>query len=174
MDRYLEQARVILDDAVKGMTDEQLAAARDEKWSAAQIIEHLSLAFGATAAGMERNVNAERLEIRPRSMRDRVATFAVTGLSYIPTGRKAPEYTVPSGLPPQEALRKLHENLAAMDEAITRAEQKWGNRIIGLHPVLGPLKPDQWRKFHLVHARHHARQIVAIKAAGQGSARAAA
>jgi hypothetical protein len=27
------------------------------------------------------------------------------------------------------------------------------------HPFLGPLTASQWRKFHLVHGRHHARQI---------------
>jgi hypothetical protein len=174
MNPYLEQTRAILDDAVAGMSEAELAAARGEKWSAAQIVEHLSLAFGATAAGMERHAAAEQLNVRPRTMRDRIVTFTVTRLEYIPTGRKAPEYTVPSGLAPEDALRKLHENLRAMDEAITRAEKKWGNRRIGDHPVLGPLKPDQWRKFHLVHARHHAKQIMAIKAASQRSDRAAA
>jgi hypothetical protein len=27
------------------------------------------------------------------------------------------------------------------------------------HPILGPLTAEQWRKFHWVHGRHHARQI---------------
>ena len=28
------------------------------------------------------------------------------------------------------------------------------------HPVIGPLSVDQWRKFHWIHTRHHARQIL--------------
>jgi hypothetical protein len=175
MDRYLEQTRAILDEAVSGMSDEQLAASRSGKWSPAQILEHLSLAFGATAAGMERTAAAENLNVRAPSMRDRVATLLVIRFGYIPTGRKAPDYTVPSGVAPAEAIRKLHESLAAMDAAITRAEQRWGDRLIAVNPAIGPLKPDQWRRFHLLHARHHARQIVAIKAASrQASAQAAA
>jgi hypothetical protein len=174
MDRYLEPISTVLEDAVSGMSDEQMAAARGQKWSAAQIIEHLSLAFGATAIGLERNASSDQLEVRRPTMRDRVAIFLVCRMEYIPSGRKAPEYTVPSGIPADEAWRKLRENLAAMDKAITRAEQRWGDRLIGIHPVLGPLKADEWRKFHMVHARHHAKQILAIKAGGQGSARAAA
>jgi len=163
MNSYFEQTGKILEDAVAGMTDEQMSATRNGKWSAAQIIEHLSLAFGATAAGMERNCAAEKLDVRGRTMRDRVATLAVVSFGYIPTGRKAPDYTVPSGIAPAEAMRKMRENLVAMDEAIDRSEKKWGDQIIAVHPVLGPLKADQWRKFHMVHAQHHAKQILAIK-----------
>lgn len=163
MHSYMEQAWVALKDAVSGMSDEQLAAPNGEKWSAAQIVEHLSLAFGATAAGMERIVAAEKLEVRRPTMRDRVATFVVCRLELIPRGRKAPEYTVPQGISPQEAIHNLRANLSAMDDAIARAEKKWGHRLIGVHPALGPLRPEQWRKFHMVHARHHANQIVTIK-----------
>jgi hypothetical protein len=175
MDRYLEQTRRILEDAVNGMSDEEMAESRNGKWSTAQIVEHLSLAFGATAAGMERTAAAEKIEVRKPSLRDRIATLAVTRLEYIPTGRKAPQYTVPSGIAPGDALRQVHENLIAMDAAITRAEQKWGSGLISVHPILGPLNPDQWRKFHLVHCRHHAKQILAIKAArNANTAKAAA
>src|SRR5206468_7094463 len=117
MDRYLQQARAILDEAISGMSDEQLAAARNGKWSVAQILEHLSLAFGATTAGMERTAVAEKLEVRAPSVRDRVATLLVTRFGYIPTGRKAPAYTMPAGIAPTEAIRKLRENLAEMDAA---------------------------------------------------------
>lgn len=174
MHSYLEQAWVAVKDAVSGMTDEQMLTRNGEKWSAAQIVEHLSLAFGATVAGMERIVAAEKLDVRRPTMRDRVATFIVCRLQHVPTGRKAPEYTVPRGIAPQEAIQKLRANLTAMDDAIDRAEEKWGNRLIGVHPVLGPLKPDDWRKFHMVHARHHAKQIALLKAASRRSAKAAA
>jgi hypothetical protein len=31
--------------------------------------------------------------------------------------------------------------------------------------ILGPLTIRQWRKFHLIHGRHHIKQIRAIRAA---------
>jgi Protein of unknown function (DUF1569) len=173
MHRYLEQTSVVVEEALSGMTEEQLLAARETKWSAAQILEHLALAFGATATKMESIAAADELDVRRPTLRDRIVTMVVCRLEHIPSGRKAPGYTVPSAIGRQDALRKLHDNLTAMDTAITRVEQKWGNRLVGVHPVLGPLDPDQWRKFHMVHARHHARQILAIKAVAQASARAA-
>jgi hypothetical protein len=30
--------------------------------------------------------------------------------------------------------------------------------------VLGPLSMQQWRKFHLIHGRHHLKQIARIRA----------
>jgi hypothetical protein len=161
--------------ATSGMDDHQLQRTRNGKWSAAQIIEHLSLAFGATAVGLARAASADTLQVRPPTFRERLVTLLVVTFGYIPNGRKAPEYTVPAGLPPEQAFKKLHQNLAAMDAAITLAEQRWGRGRVGLHPILGPLTPDQWRKFHWVHARHHAKQILAIRRdATAGSQSAAA
>ena len=163
---YLEQANAVLEDAVRGMTFEQMCVTvREGHWTAAEIVEHLSLAFGATAVGMEQRLRSGELDVRPRTVRDRLATLLVVRVGYIPTGRKAPGYTVPCGIGAETALRNLHENLDAMDVAISRLEEKYGDRIIGVHPILGPLRPNQWRKFHLVHTRHHARQILALKAA---------
>lgn len=166
MHRYLEQASAVLEDAVRGMTFEQMTlTVREGHWSAAEVVEHLSLAFGATAVGMEQRLRSGDLDVRPRTLYDRVSTLLVVAIGYIPTGRKAPGYTVPSGIGAEKALRNLRENLEAMDLAITRLEAKYGDHVIGVHPILGPLRPNQWRKFHLVHTRHHARQIVALKAA---------
>jgi hypothetical protein len=47
-----------------------------------------------------------------------------------------------------------------MDVALDEAELRFGPSVPLMdHPVLGPLTIDQWRTFHWVHTRHHARQI---------------
>lgn len=166
MHGHLARIAEAIDRTVSGMDDHQLQRSRNGKWSSAQIIEHLSLAFGATAVGLARAASADKLEVRPRTFRDRVVTLTVVTFGYIPTGRKAPEYTLPSGLPPQQAIKKLHQNLAAMDAAISLAEERWGNVRLAVHPILGPLKPSQWRKFHWIHTRHHVRQILALQRDG--------
>ena len=62
------------------------------------------------------------------------------------------------------ALPTIRKNLAEMDEAINACESKMGSKIrIADHPVLGPLTVAQWRKFHMVHTRHHMKQIVALR-----------
>jgi len=47
-----------------------------------------------------------------------------------------------------------------MDDMIARCEEKFGSSSKLLdHPILGPLTGAEWRKFHLVHGRHHVKQI---------------
>jgi hypothetical protein len=31
------------------------------------------------------------------------------------------------------------------------------------HPILGPLNATQWRKLHLVHGRHHLKQLLHLR-----------
>ena len=51
------------------------------------------------------------------------------------------------------------------DDAISRCEARFGaGAKLANHPVLGPLTARQWRTFHLVHARHHMKQIAHIRA----------
>ena len=59
-----------------------------------------------------------------------------------------------------DALRHALDNVRLMDEALAHAAAQFGTRVKILdHPILGPLNIRQWRKFHWVHTRHHARQI---------------
>jgi hypothetical protein len=51
-----------------------------------------------------------------------------------------------------------------MDTRIRIAEQLFGtHRRSVRHMLLGPMSLAQWRRFHLVHGRHHIRQIAAIR-----------
>jgi hypothetical protein len=47
-----------------------------------------------------------------------------------------------------------------MDDALAKCEKQFGNgKKIADHPVLGPIPISGWRKFHLLHTRHHMKQI---------------
>ena len=54
MDFYLQRALDAVERETRGMPAEQLAWHREGKWSAAQVLEHLSLAFSSTSKAMER------------------------------------------------------------------------------------------------------------------------
>jgi hypothetical protein len=175
MHSYLQRVQQAIDDAVRGLTLEQLAWHREGKWSAAAILEHLSLSYSGTAKGLQRCLDAGRPSITPPSARQRVASFVVTTLRYMPPGRKAPAMVVPKGAPPETVLADVGRNLAAADDSITRCEARFGSRVkIANHPILGPLTARQWRTFHLVHARHHMKQIAGIRVQIAAEARAAA
>jgi hypothetical protein len=58
------------------------------------------------------------------------------------------------------------EHLVRLDLLFTKAETLFGPACqCANHTVLGPLNIGQWRKFHLVHGKHHLKQIVAIRKA---------
>jgi len=160
MDPQLELALQAIDAATRGMSGEQLAAHPEGKWSAAEILEHLSIAFGSTARSLDKALASGKPKISPPTLYQRGAALLVANIGYFPPGRQAPEFTRPKGMEGETALRTIRENLVAMDAAITRCEERFGRgRKIATHPVLGPLSVPQWRKFHLVHTRHHMKQI---------------
>jgi Protein of unknown function (DUF1569) len=79
---------------------------------------------------------------------------------HFPRGRKAPKQVIPRGMPAEAIVAEIGPQIAAMDALITQCEARYGARKKVLdHPVLGPLTTRQWRKFHWVHGRHHAKQI---------------
>jgi hypothetical protein len=66
----------------------------------------------------------------------------------------------PRGMPIEKVLAGIGAKIVEMDEIMTLCEEKLGARRKLLdHPILGPLTAAQWRKFHLVHGRHHIKQI---------------
>lgn len=163
MDCWLERTRKVIEKTANGMSPEQLAFRPDSNWSAAQILEHLSLAFAGTAKGMERVLAGGAVPQSPRRMKDRISTLVVVGLGYMPGGRKAPKGTVPGDGDPSNILAAILNNLALMDERLTAVEKAKGSRIVLPHPILGPLALAQWRKFHYVHTAHHMKQIERLK-----------
>ena len=165
MDSRLEKLRRALEEAVEGMSSEQLRWHPEGKWCAGEVLEHLYLSYTGSTRGFERVLEAGKPMARSSTMMDRVRVLLVVGLGYLPEGRKAPPNTVPRGLAVDELRRDIGEKMAAMDAAIGRCEEKLGRRVRLLdHPVLGPLTGAEWRKFHVVHGMHHRKQLVRLRA----------
>jgi hypothetical protein len=36
---------------------------------------------------------------------------------------------------------------------------------VGRHFLLGPLRVDQWRRYHVLHLQHHTRQMMEVRQA---------
>jgi hypothetical protein len=164
MHNILQRTQEAIEQAVQGMNSEQLAWHAEGKWSAAEILEHLSLTYKGTAKNLERCLAAGWPKARAASWRERVATFLVTRLRYMPKGRQSPAPVLPRGLAPSLVVVEARGQLAAADAAISSAEARFGaGTKIANHPILGPLSARQWRTFHLVHARHHMKQVARIR-----------
>jgi hypothetical protein len=162
-----EHIHKILVSVTQGMTPEDWQRHPDGKWSAAEVIEHLSLTYSGTVRSMQKVVDAGAPTATPRKLKQRLAIWWITQLGRFPEGRQAPQGVRPKGKPspPGAVLTTALENLSKMDAAIADCERRFGNVCLSDHPVLGALNGTQWRKFHSVHARHHAAQIERLRRA---------
>jgi hypothetical protein len=160
MDSGLVTLKQIIESVVEGMSAEQLSWHPPGKWCAAEVLEHLYLTYTGTIKGFERVIEAGKPMATRRSLKQGWGTLIVVGLGHLPTGRKAPRTTEPRGLQPEKVRNEIGNKIVAMDAIIAECEARFGrsNRLLD-HPVLGPLTGAQWRKFHLVHGRHHVKQL---------------
>jgi hypothetical protein len=162
MDSYLERLRQAITFAIRDMSAEELTRRLEGKWSVAEVLEHLYLTYTGTQKAFERCLKAGKPLAGLPTFRQRVAAAAVTEFGYFPKGRKSPDQVLPRGVAAEKIVAEIGPQIAAMDKAIAECEERYGSRVKILdHPVLGPLTARQWRKFHLAHGRHHAKQIVA-------------
>jgi hypothetical protein len=164
MDSRLDALKQSLESAVEGMSSEQLSWHLPGKWCAAEVLEHLYLTYVGTTKGLEKVITrGTPLATRP-SMAQRVLTLVVVGLGYIPAGREAPAMVQPRGLLVEQVRREIWEKLAAMDAIIAQCEARFGRHVKLLdHPILGALTAAQWRALHLVHGRHHQKQLLRLR-----------
>lgn len=163
MDSDLEALLKTLQTATEGMSEEELQWHLAGKWSAAEVLEHLYLTYTGTIKGFERLLAAERPLATRASIKHRVQGLFVFTFNYLPAGRKAPLQTVPKGLAADTIRAEIPGKIAAMNQIIEECEQRFGSRKVLDHPMLGPLTGKQWRRFHLIHGRHHAKQIAHLR-----------
>jgi len=167
MDAYLERLQQAITSATQGMSAEDLQRHPEGKWSATEVLEHLYHTYSGSVKGFERCLHEGKPLARTPLLKDRMRTLVVTGLGYLPEGRKAPERTRPRGMMADEVMREIGPRLSAMDDLMTQCEARFGKRTRVLdHPILGPLTARQWRKFHWVHGQHHLKQIRRLRQLG--------
>ena len=164
MDFRLDKLKQSLESAVEGMSSEQLSWHPPGKWCAAEVLEHLYLTYTGTIRGFEKVIESGRPLASQASLTHHLRTFVVVGLGHLPEGHKAPANTQPKELAAEKVWDETGAKIAAMDEIMAQCEARFGRGVKLLdHPILGPLTAGQWRKFHLVHGRHHQKQLLRLR-----------
>ena len=160
MHPHLEQSLSIIEDATRGGGAECSARKQPAQWSVCEVVEHLQRAFLGTAKGFERCLEkGEPLATTAPLMR-RLAAFVLINFGYFPAGREAPKHVVPTGeLDLTAVVNAVRRDLERLDVAAANIRQRFGGVKVMDHPILGPFTVDEWLKFHLVHTRHHEKQI---------------
>lgn len=148
----------------------------DRLWNAQEIVEHLVLACRSAGRVVETRLERRRRTRAHPTLVQRLLQFAVLSLGRMPRGAPAPPFTRPALLqwPPKsgvELAAVLREELEHTDQLLEQCRAQFGSRRAATHFLLGPLSADQWRRFHVIHLRHHLAQLQRIeKIVGQPSA----
>jgi DinB superfamily len=158
----LEFVRRETERAIRGVSNEALLRPPEGKWNSLQVLEHLVHSYTATTKGLLRTMAAGQPEPSNRNLQQRMRSLYVLWIGRFPAGIESPKQTTPRGALGDEPLRKFNDALVAMDATLADVEKRFGARTrILVHPILGPLTAQQWRRFHQVHGRHHLKQITA-------------
>ena len=130
------------------------------QWSVAEVVEHLQRAYRGTAKGLEICLEKNAPIATGQTVAQRLASFALINLGYFPAGRRAPKHIIPTGeLDLRAVLDAARHDLERLDAAAIKARARFGTVKVVDHPILGAFTVEEWLKFHLVHTRHHEKQI---------------
>ena len=128
------------------------------KWTPAQIVEHLALSLEFSARGFESGVGP-RVR-RPKTLFERISTWFVFGVAWIPPGVQAPRRATPAArVEAVDAERHFRDGLIRWTSLESLLEARRGPEVFVHHPRMGDLSLEEWFRFHAWHCDHHARQI---------------
>lgn len=157
---YLERCLAVVLDATAGVPLEAAARRAGDRWSVVEIVEHLQRAYSGTARGFERCLEKNTPLATPLTIKQSLQAFALINLGYFPEGRQAPRHVLPTGaIPLPDVLEGVKKDLAWLDDVAVRTQRVFGGVRVLDHPILGAFTVQQWLRFHLVHTRHHEKQI---------------
>ena len=141
---------------------------RPHCWSVQQVVEHLVLTMEATQIELEGRLEKGRVERRAQRTRPEwLLQLMVLSAGYMPKGVPATDATTPAAKPESRGMRdlalQLETAIEMLDATFDRCRQRFGMERVGRHFLLGPLRVDQWRRYHVLHLRHHMKQIHAVR-----------
>lgn len=160
MTSALDRLQRELQDAISGFDDDALSRGAANKWTPSQILEHLFLSYKGTNFGIKKCLEKGAPLATAPTLKHRVSKMLVVDFGYMPKGREAPKRAMPQGMAASEVRTGIFAEIEKMESGLADCERQFGSRIRLMdHPFLGALTANEWCKFHLVHGRHHAKQI---------------
>ena len=141
---------------------------QERLWSAQELIEHLVLTCRSTSRELEKRLERGHPTRAHSTPLQWLLQRVVLSLGRMPNGVPAPIFARPdqlrwSATDGAALLERLRVEMEGMDERISQCRQSFGIQRVASHFLLGPLRPDQWRRFHVVHIRHHLDQLKRIE-----------
>jgi hypothetical protein len=157
--RQLSSLESVVLDPVREVSDGAWRSAPEGKWSLAQIVEHLAIAFDLVANGFA-SLPDDGSKEREATPSQAVLRHTLLGSGELPKGMRAPDISEPSDNPDPELVvarfRMGIERTRALLEGWPEERQV---ALFLRHAILGDLNLPEWVRFHFVHCTLHARQI---------------
>ncbi len=140
------------------------------KWSAQQVVEHLVLSYRMTGTALKTRLqkgHAPRKQQRTRLQW--LLQMMILSFGALPRGVPALDETKPvagkfASMNGRQLVDCLREELEQMDNLLDQCRHAFGMERVAIHPWLGSLRVDQWRRFHAIHGMHHVTQLRSIVA----------
>lgn len=131
------------------------------KWTPAQIVEHLALAFEYSARGFDERRAEGPMTRRSSTAQQWVGRLFVFGWGWVPTGiARSPRVARPlEHVAGPAAERHFSAGLASWRALERDVRTARPHDLFVRHPSLGDLDVVQWLRLHAWHCRHHAKQI---------------
>lgn len=140
----------------------------DHEWTAQQIIEHLILSYRTTSRTLESRLKKGRVSRhQERTYLQWLLQIMVLSFGKLPRGVPALDENRPEKgefpeMDGEQLMATMRMEMATMDAVLDRCREKFGMEKVAPHPWFGPLRADQWRRFHVVHGMHHVEQMRAV------------
>jgi hypothetical protein len=145
---------------LEGRSEADWQRAPPGKWTPAQIVEHLALGLESSAAAFAGRRAKAPMARRPTTLSAKLGKFFVFGLGRFPPGRRAPEGATPAPRVARAAAEaRFRRGLDLWEQVERELLPARPYDLFVKHPRLGDLTIEEWMRFHVIHARHHARQI---------------
>jgi hypothetical protein len=140
----------------------------ERRWSAQDLIQHLALVCRSTSRLMETRLQRGKPHRGHGTVLQRVLQFIVLSVGHMPRGTPAPHFARPGQLSwasmnGSELLEILRQEMDKMDQLLDDCRRRFGIQCAAAHFLLGPMRVDQWRRFHVIHFRHHLQQLRRIE-----------
>jgi hypothetical protein len=163
----IDRTRARLLAAVEGLSEAQQGyAPAADRWSVAQLVEHLSIVEG-NVVGLLGKLLGKAEESGEGAAAPAEFDDPISIEEFVERARhvrlEAPERIRPAGLPFADSLARLRETRAALHALRPRVERADGRALRFPHPAWGPLDLYQWLLFVGAHEDRHLAQIEALK-----------
>jgi hypothetical protein len=146
---------------LEGKNDDTWHRGRPGIWSPAEIVAHVAVSIALSVDGLDSRRAKPPMRRRRRLPYQLVARTLVLGTGWFPVRRTAPENARPVTRPDRaETEAKLRESVARFERLAAELLPARAHDLFLKHPVFGDLTIDEWRRFHVVHAEHHRKQLI--------------